>query len=228
MRIGKWDTVLGTAAFAAIAALFFLAGPARAADKGAPNFLDLPASTPKAPWSGVYLGLHGGYGIGVIELSGGGGSLDGLAAHGFIGGVHGGVDLQLPSSPVVLRGRCAYTWGSVEFNVNPGILSASAEDGWSCDAGIGYAMNSALPYVFAGYTKTKTAASFFGTSVNSPDLEGMRYGGGVEWKMPGVNNARFAVDYTFTDYKDLNFGPITLDADDHRIMARLNFPLFGK
>lgn len=229
MRIGKWDTVAGTVALAAIAALFLMmAGPAKAADKGAPNFLELPTGTPKAPWSGVYLGVHGGYGIGVIELSGGGGSIDGLSAHGFIGGVHGGIDLQLPSSPIVLRGRAAYTWGSVEFNVNPGILSASAEDGWSVDGGLGYAMDSAMPYVFIGYTKTKTAASFFGTALNSPDLEGMRYGGGVEWKMASLPNATLALDYTFTDYKDLALGPITLDADDHRIMGRLNFRLGGK
>lgn len=221
-----WEFIGGSIAILAIFAATLWAIPAKAADKGQPSFLEVPTATPAAPWSGVYLGLHAGYGIGNIELAAGGGSIDGLSAHGAIGGFHGGLDYQVPGGPLVVRVRGAYTWGDVEFNITD-LVNASIRDGWSVDGGLGYAMGSAMPYVFAGYTKVKTETSFFGHSVDSPDLEGMRVGAGVEWRIPGVPNATLAAEYTFTDYDDLKFGPITLDADDHRVMGKVNFRLGG-
>lgn len=234
MRSGKWDTVGGSLAIAGTIA--FVLGmlwvmPAFAADKGGPNFLELPAATAKAPWSGVYLGVHAGYGIAIGDVSQDDAFIKGLSADGAIGGVHGGIDYQLAGSKVVVGVRGAYTWSNMQFSAGDSndALEVGVKDGWSADARLGYAMDSALPYVFAGYTKVKTSVNE--PDFNAPDLEGWRAGVGVEWRMPENKNVTLGLEYAFTDYKSVTIGeicPIDIDPTDHRFMARLNFRLGGK
>lgn len=213
----------------AIASLILIL-PATAADKGGTKRIaSAEAPSDAATWTGVYFGLHGGYGIGTGELSnssGGGFVLDGLSAEGMIGGLHVGYDVQLPGSQLVLRARGSYTWGSVEFNASAGksTFEASVDKNWAVDGGIGYAMGAAMPYLFIGKAWAESSASLNGTALKTPDLEGMRYGGGVEWKL-GTSGISAALEYTFTDYDALTFGKTVLDFDDHRVMGRLNFKL---
>lgn len=221
---------LGVMAIFGFVMLMLSVLPAKAADKGGPNFLELPAATAKAPWSGVYMGVHAGYGIGIGDITQHDEFVNGLSADGLIGGVHAGIDYQLAGSQIVVGVRGAYTWGNMRFSAGDDneSLKAAIKNGWSADARLGYAMESAMPYIFGGYTKVGTSVN--DADISAPDLEGWRGGGGVEWRVPNNKNLTLALDYTYTKYKSVELGeecPIGIDPSDHRIMARINFRLGG-
>ena len=181
-------------------------------------------------WTGFYVGVNAGYGMTTTEISAGGGSIDGISAHGVVYGVSAGVDYQFPRSALVARARASYDWSNVEFAINP-IFKAGFKEGWSGDAGLGYAMGTAMPYILVGYTEMKTEASIGGTALPSPDLAGKRVTGGIEWRLPSTGNALFqptlALEATYTAFDSKTYGPVTFEPDDLTVKARINFGFKG-
>lgn len=194
-------------------------------------FADAPVA--KLTWTGFYVGGFGGYSVANGEISDIGVSFDGLSATGMMGGVTVGADWQLPGSGLVLRARGSYAWSDQQFSVAFGPFTASArmDDGWSADAGVGVAMGTALPYVMVGYGKYNTSLAVMGTTASGPDLEGMHYTAGVEWRLANLGfssiNPTLALEYTYQDFDSLSLGGTTkLDIDNHTAKVRLNIRFF--
>lgn len=219
-------------------------GPkAKAADKGGPKKQvaatlddDLP---PPPSWTGVYIGLHGGSSYANADLSYKTFGLDGLSATGMVGGGHVGARWHVPSSPLVVGARAGYTFGETEFNAGaaPAIFHAAIKESWSADGTLGLALGTAMPYVVLGYTKAETEASFGGTALKGvPDLKGLRYGVGVEFRLPKLDStpviSTFALEYLYTDYDDLSFGKapnaLGVDVTGQTVLGRLNIQFGGR
>lgn len=222
----RMKAIGGALALLVVAAL--AVWPAAAADKGGPKniFADAPMA-PAASWTGAYVGLHGGYGAANAELTVPGFGIDGLSATGPVGGIHAGYDVQIPGSFLVLGARAGYTWGNVEFSVNPAIFNASIDNGWSADGRIGAAIGSALPYVFGGWTVMNTSATAGTVGIPTPDLKGWRGGAGVEFRLPklgtGSITPTLALEYTYTDFQRITpFVPLNVDVTQQTMMGRLN------
>ena len=234
--------LIALVAAAAIAMWCFgVIGKAKAADKGGPKKQvaavvddDLP---PPPSWTGIYLGIHGGPSTANAEVSGFGGSIDGLGAHGTVGGGTLGARWHVPSSPLVVGGRLNYTFGETEFNVSPAIFRAAIKESWSGDGVVGLALGTAMPYGFFGYTKAETEASAGGKALKGvPDLEGYRYGAGVEFRLPKLDAtpviSTMALEYVRTDYDKLTFGSglsaVGVDVTGQAFMGRLNVQFGGR
>ncbi|HVZ35829.1 MAG TPA: outer membrane beta-barrel protein [Polyangiaceae bacterium] len=217
--------------FRTLGALLFLAlllplstVGAAAADKGAPNFLDPPADGPRKIWTGFYAGLHGGYSFASTEvgLNNTPFSVDGLSAQGFSGGVQVGFDYQVPGTHLVPGVFADFTWGSVEFDVNPNLVHAKLGESWTVGGRLGWEMGKVMPYILAGYTETESELSAGTAFTSSPTLKGWTFGGGVEWML--VNNVSLAAEYRYTKYDSedlLGLGIVNLDTEQHSVMARL-------
>ena len=173
-----------------------------------------------------YVGVHGGYSIGSTEvgISGSPLAIDGLSSHGLAGGIHAGLDTQLPGTQLVLGVFADYTWQDVAFEVKPNLLKATLGDSWTVGGRAGIQMGNALPYVLVGYTGTKSDTSFAGTSIASPDLRGWTGGAGIELKLSSMLS--LAGEYRYTKYDSENlFGVVDLQTESHSVMARLNVRL---
>lgn len=231
IRAGRKAAVALGIATGVICLLIATSLTVNAADKGGPKsiFDDAPIAKGSQTWTGMYIGGNIGYTVSDSKLSDGGDSIDGLAGRGVAGGLHAGFDYQLPGSVLVIGARGGYTWGDVEFKVNDGgvkALGVSIQDGWYIDGRLGVAMGSALPYVFAGWTEAKTAASYYGTSVpDMPTLEGYRLGAGTEWRLNTkvmTLSPTLALEYAYTNYKAVVVDGVTVDPTSHSFGARLN------
>ncbi len=225
-------------ALLAVAGVMYLAPKAKAADKGKPpvarteaNVFDDAPVKPQS-WSGVYIGGAYGYGATNGELNysaAPAANLDGLSATGQVGGVDAGADLQIPGSFVVIGARAGYVWSNEEFTARVGTTSFTAglDKGWHVDGRLGAGFGTAMPYVFVGYTKMETSASFAGTALTAPDLKGWRYGAGVEFRLPKIDVSMFtptlAIETVYTDYESVALSKnLTLNVTDLAAMGRLN------
>lgn len=242
MSIRKTRKIWGAAAaglLTLLAGLLLSIDIGHAADKGGdrpgPMMSDFlqppgkePAATPVAigPWTGFYVGGHLGYGVGVNELSSveGGGSIRGLSTDGALGGIHAGVDWQMPGTIWVLGARGGYTWSGSEFSAGP--FSVGITDSWWIDGRIGLGAGQVLPYVFAGYTEAKIGVH--GVDGSVPDLHGWRAGTGIEWKLPGAPFVTLGLDYAYTKYDDVKVEYLRIEPEEHRVLATLNFRFGGK
>ncbi len=169
------------------------------------------------PWTGLYVGAHGGHGWN---------GSSGVDLSGWAGGVHAGYNLQLGS--IVLGVEGDYTWsnldGSSQLANLP--LDGAVDSLWSIRGRLGYSFaNSVMIYGTAGYggfdTSVRTLVSGISltgsTSVSSVvvgagaellltrsimlRLEGLRYiGDGNSWTTGGdgdVTILRAGVSYKF-------------------------------
>ena len=127
------------------------------------------------PWTGLYVGVHGGYGW----------TSDGSPdSSGSAGGIQAGYNLQLGQAVVGIEGD--YTWGSVEGSGTVGALSVSGsiDTLWSIRGRLGWVLASNLMlYGTAGYggfdTSLKTGIGGLNLTA-SGDASGLVVGGGAE------------------------------------------------
>ena len=208
-----------------LAALALLAGgfmatpaAAQAAKKAEPQ------AGQQRNYTGCYLGLHAGGSIASTELGiGGPASVDGLASSGPVGGVHGGCDLQVHRFLVGVN--ATYNFSKVEFDVSPGIFSASIDQSWSVGGRVGMVVAGVLLYVPAGYVQADMEWS---AGISAPDLKGWYVGGGFE--LPLTDIITVGAEYRFNDYRSVSIGGLNLDTDEHSLVARLTVrtpDLFG-
>lgn len=187
----------------------------------------------------VYFGVHGGQTISSTELTNSAGtiSLDGLASHGYIAGIHGGVDVQLPGSIVFAGLFAGYDWRDTEFNLNVGAFNFNAALGnsWYAGGRAGVVVHGAKVYALAAWRQSEWSSSLKGLSIDDP--KGFDLGIGVA--VPLTKNVVVGVEGIRTQYDKDEFilGPplaptgtktgIHGETDQISVLARLTFQFGG-
>ncbi len=211
-----------------------LVGAANAADV---VFVDPPMAAPVEivgiDWSGLYLGIHGGYGWADADAefaNGAAGALD-MDLDGFFGG--GQVGYNFVFGGGLLVGVAAdYSFagsdGSAVGNIGLGVTTVETEINSmaSIRARLGYAMGQFLPYVTGGWAwaDVDRSNSFTGQTA-SADFDGWTIGAGVEYAFAANWSAGF--EYRYTDFGTERFDFSTVDSDVdldlHTVSLRLNY-----
>lgn len=203
-------------------------------------------------WSGLYLGLHAGYGWSRQD-TGLGSSID---ADGWLAGGH--IGLQRQFDRWVIGIEASFSGGDLDGSTTIGAgrlavdMSAKVSDILMITGRLGYAWRDLLFYVKGGYAsadvdlKITTPGGMF---TSSSRLDGWTAGAGFERKL--TQNVSFGFEYNYIDLGSKSFafsggggGPVILaavvdpycpppkptsgrlDPDGiHTVMARLTFSL---
>ncbi len=127
------------------------------------------------PWTGLYVGLHGGPGWAKDNV---------LDTNGWAGGIQAGYNLQLGA--IVAGIEADYTWGSLARHGTFGVLpvSSSVDSLWSVRGRLGFSIaNSVMLYGTAGYggfdVGLRTVVSNV-TLIGKSDYKAFVVGGGLE------------------------------------------------
>lgn len=227
-----------------IAAVFMIfaymayADNARAADVPQPRAV----SAPSFSWTGIYGGIHLGYGwadtshatpalpapFPALSLS------SSPSGDDFLYGVEAAALYQFPGTIVVAGIAADYSWGrlsgssGITLNGPAGCgpcgplagtnYSVSLDDIGTAKGVLGLSMGRVLPYVTGGvaFAEGRATASAPGGSISaSDDLTGWTVGGGALWAMNDV--LMLGVDYSYLRFDDGNyafnvFGPVAVTA----------------
>lgn len=174
----------------------------------------------------TYVGLHAGYGMSSTELSDGVSSINGIGAKGLMGGVHGGVDMYLPSSMWFIGVWGAYDFSKMDAKLSTPFGSASARlgDAWSVGGRVGLSKDKMKPYVLLGYKQAETSVSGLGV-VPMPTLKGLVYGVGLDYSL--ANNLSVGAQATMTkfDAADIGATGIAMKPEALELTLRLNLQI---
>jgi outer membrane immunogenic protein len=136
-------------------------------------------------WSGLYLGLHGGYAFGQTTIHEA--RLGKVDTNGGFGGLHIGHNWQIGSVVfgVEADANRSFASGTRSF---PSGFDASASREWSASGRVraGVTFGSLLAYATAGGAVggQSTTVGMAGTTWRGPETHfGYVYGGGLEWQM---------------------------------------------
>ncbi len=190
------------------AGVFMLAagGQALAADLPEPE----PPPPPRAPatyipvappafynWSGVYLGINGGYGFGKSDWTGGVTSSGSFSADGFLAGGTLGANYQVGAFVVGLEVDGDYS--TLAGNLPTSFcLACATKTEWLATARgrVGYAFDRILLYVTGGGAYGNIEAIANGVSNNNSEF-GWTAGAGIEAAL--VQNLTVKVEYLYVD-----------------------------
>jgi outer membrane immunogenic protein len=137
-----------------------------------------------AVWSGLYLGLHGGYAFGrtaIYDIR-----LGSVDTNGGFGGAHIGRNWQIGSLVFGVEADANRNFASGARRFASGFDATAARD-WTASGRVraGFAVGSLLAYATAGgaVAGQTTVASMGGTTWRGADTHfGYVYGGGLEWQ----------------------------------------------
>lgn len=127
------------------------------------------------PWTGLYVGAHGGYGWA---------SDSNPNLNGWAGGIHAGYNLQLGQAVIGVEGD--YTWGSLDGSgaITGQTFSASVDSMWSIRGRLGWVLaNNLMIYGTAGYGGFDVSVGTVVSGINlsaTGDFTGLVAGGGLE------------------------------------------------
>lgn len=180
----------------------------------------LATSPAMAKTGGFYVGALGGYqGLHVKSADG---SVS-ANADSAVYGVNAGYDLGLGSAFVGVEGEVSASSGSTKFpsSFSGAYDSLKANGQYYLGARAGLALTPGIAaYGKVGYTSLNTKA--FTSSGSLTELKdntsGIRYGGGLQVKLPGPLEAR--LEYRRSRYKDVNSGTYG-DATTDQVVAGL-------
>lgn len=189
----------------------FLAGVALMALTGAAAAADLPpASAPyyKAPyaapyynWTGFYLGVNGGGGLGSSTWdSAGSFNLTGALAGGTIG-------YNYQYGRAVIGAEGDIDWSGMKGSTTAGCAAGcQTSDSWlsTVRGRLGYAADRFMPFVTAGGAFGDIRASAPGLTGGSTTNAGWTVGGGLEFAVAG--NFTLKAEYLYVDLGKLNCG----------------------
>jgi len=232
-------------------ALAVLGGVAVSAPASAGSNLSETSPGVAVDWSGLYLGLHGGYGWTRQDTGLG----SDLKVDGWLAGGH--VGLQRQFDRWVIGVEASFTGGTMEGSttVDTGVIGlanikASVNDILLLTGRLGYAWQDRLFYVKGGYASADfdlRVDTIGGSYSSGSRLHGWTAGVGFERKL--THNVSIGLEYNYIDLgaKTFNFGGSTptaptltavvppkeycpptarLDPDGiHTVMARLTFSL---
>jgi outer membrane immunogenic protein len=195
--------MMKTILLAGVAALALTATSAFAADL--PNRKMAPVApvmaAPVYNWTGAYAGVNAGYGMGQFNKAGGNRFKD---SDGFVGGVQGGYNYQLPNN-IVLGAEA-----DVDFADLKGKASSTGVSGAKSKVDVfgtarvraGYAFDRVLPYLTAGYAGINQKFNVPGSSNSSGLRNGYALGGGVEYAL--TNNITAKVEGLYSSFETKN------------------------
>jgi opacity protein-like surface antigen len=194
------------------------------------------AATAMAQTPSVYVGVHGGKSMASTELTDTPGtfSLDGLASNGYVGGVHGGIDLQLPKSPVFVGAFAGADWGDTEFRLTAGpgfAFIATLGNSYYVGGRLGIVAHGAKLYGLAAWRQAEWSSSVNALAVDDP--RGWDLGLGVE--VPVAKGVILGVEGIHTQYQRAEFlagAPPTAtgihgETDQISVLARLSLQFGG-
>ncbi len=215
-------------ALALCAALVAGIGSASAADLPRKAPMAAPAVAQVYNWTGLYVGVHGGYGWGDVS---------GLDVDGWFLGGQIGFNWQAPGSPIVFGVELDSAWANIEGSaVIPGVVGVASEIDYqgSLRARVGYSFGPALLYVTGGLAwmhndvavAAVVAPGFVVGASDDNTHFGWTIGAGLEYAFAPNWSAK--VEYLYADYgAETYFAPIagglSLDAQTHTVKLGLNY-----
>ena len=196
-----------------------VASSAMAADlptRKAPPAPQVYAPPPVFSWTGLYVGVNGGWGGGSS-----GGTL-GSPSGGLVGGTLG-YNYQIGQFVVGLEGD----WDWADLNRNGTILgnaySNKIDQMVTARARAGIALDRALLYVTGGYAGAEDRVSVPGAAIASNDWRsGGVIGGGIEYAF--TNNISAKAEYLYAPFQAKTYAPgYTSDLNLSLVRAGLNY-----
>ena len=225
----------------AIAVLVFVwnfIAQASAADKGGegPGILGIENVAKKTGWTGVYIGVGGGYQVADIDVSalpGDWAGIDGLSGRGWAGDARLGFDWHFTGSPFVVGLLGGYNLGEAEFTAHLGPYGANAtiEPTWYVGGRAGLAFGKSL--VYAGYAwqeaDAKGSLTFEGATFasGSTTVNGHVLLVGLETVL--APQLTLGAEYSLAKYETITINDaVDVDPDVHAFKIRLNWRPFSK
>ena len=150
-------------------------------------------------WSGLYAGVHGGYGWSGIDTN-----LGGVNVDGWLGGGHVGLQRQFDRWVVGIE--ASYSFGELDgsrtipFGGDPLRLDAAISDLLLVTGRLGYAWNDRLVYIKAGYAAAdvEVGTTYLGqTTTAKSRLDGLTAGFGLERMLTA--NIAIGLEYNYID-----------------------------
>lgn len=216
----------------AAAALIATVAAASAADMGSPVYKAPPMAVAAYNWSGLYAGVHIGYGSGDLNGDWGTGQ-NTHSIHGFFGGGQLGYNWQAAGSPWVFGVEADISVSGIGADETIfGLPVETRMNGFgTARVRYGYAANNALWYVTGGFAwahnKFDVTPPGFATFKSSNNHVGWTVGGGLEWALADAWTAK--VEYLYIDMTDETYFAdipplsIKLDPDIHTVRVGLNY-----
>ena len=148
-------------------------------------------------WTGVYVGINGGYGFGDSRFAAPVATGDFNTRGGMVGGTVG-YNWQAGQTVFGLEGDL--DWSNVRGNTTCGIgLSCETRNNWlgTARGRVGYAFDRFMPYVTGGLAVGGVKNAITGAGESSTTKAGYALGGGVEAALAGPWTAK--VEYLYAD-----------------------------
>lgn len=219
-------------ALAALVAVAVVAPTVQAADLGGrPKSYkdDADYGPPRYLWTGLYTGLHAGYGFGTTDFTDTTGLTSGrFDTDGFLGGATLGYNFQ--SGQIVWGLETDISYADVSAATGqgacaPGTCSTQMDWLWTLRGRVGLDINGWMPYFTGGLAVADASARVSGLTSNSDTLTGWTIGGGLEVKLD--RNWSFKTEYLFVDLGDITLPdaqPIRAQFDElHIVRAGVNY-----
>ena len=218
--------------------------PAQAADPRVGSRIASPQQVSEQPfnWTGIYVGVGGGYQLGVSEVSFGPVNIDSASLQGFAGDARVGIDWHVSNTPFVFGLLGQYSLGKSEFDVNltgtGSVLNADIEQTWALGGRVGLSYGRTLAYVGYAYTQAEfnigglaiAPLCTAGTLACGHTIDGHMFLAGLETAI--LPQITLSAEYNYIQYDSVNVvpvgTPVNIDTDVHSFKARLNYrPLGG-
>ena len=222
-------TSIWKSALAAVVAAGVLVPAAQAADLGGrpTSYKDEPEyGPPRYLWTGLYTGLHAGYGFGTSRMTDTNGVTTGnFDTDGFVGGGTLGYNIQSGQFVWGIETDISYSDvnGRTLTNCGGGCV-VSSDWLWTLRGRIGMDFGGWMPYFTGGLAVADGFGRVAGIS-SSDTLTGYTLGGGLEVKLD--RNWSVKAEYLFVDLGDLRVptpAPVRADFDEmHIVRAGINY-----
>lgn len=197
-----------------------------------------PSAYPQPPfnWSGAYLGAEvGGGWFGDEPQSDP--AYVGVDTSGFLGGIYGGYNWQVPGNNIVLGVDTDFTFSGVGGDGhNSGGYAASTDWKWmgSVRGRVGYAFDRFLPYIAGGLAYGRFSTSYAFPSGEEVDGEktvtGWTVGGGLDYAVTEHLTARFEYRYSdfgsnkvMMNYQGQPYGDFDIKSNIHDVRLGLSY-----
>ena len=207
---------------AAALAMVVAAPAVQAADLGGRpgSYKDEPDyGPPRYLWTGLYAGVHAGYGWADGYLWDGAGVYGSPEADGFLGGATLGYNFQ--SGNIVWGVETDFSFADIHGS--DGATSASLDWLWTIRGRVGIDMNGWMPYITGGYAMADVGArDILGSA--SDTVSGWTIGGGLEVKLDRAWSLKG--EYLYVDLDEsfsLGGGDRASVEDLHIVRAGLNY-----
>jgi outer membrane immunogenic protein len=186
-------------------------GPALAADLPPP-----PAPPPRAPatyvpaavqyynWTGIYIGINGGYNFGTVSPTGAGS----FNTNGFLGGGTFGGNYQMGGLVIGIEGDADYNSVNNNGFKSDWLATVRGRAGWAFDRILFYGTGGGA---FAPASVAAGNATMMGWTV----------GAGIEWAF--AQNWSAKVEYLYVDFPSPSVGGVSFTDAENVIRVGLNY-----